>query len=150
MRKIALIICVVFLLALTACEKCRYVEPAIGLISIELVFLDSTGVNVFDNQYDINELELSYADGDSVSFETGEEQSSVRFFFERNSGNFDQQINTDYVIKFSSSDTDYFTISYESTESGDCGGWRYKYVDVIYEGENYSRPDNIELVEIEI
>jgi|GEM_PF-4806068 len=143
------LVLILILSSLTSCEKCRYADVAVGDLSLELVFLDSTGASVFDSQFDIDELVILDSVSDTVELALNPSNNGVSFRFDKARG-IGQESNDDYTVQFDSLDTKMFSINYKSSAVGECGGWKYDFVRLTLDDVVYSREEDFVPIEIEL
>jgi hypothetical protein len=146
MKKLILTIVLIGLF-ISCRDKCRYVDPSVGNPIIEIIFLDSSGINLFDSQFEIIKLKLT--DIGVIDFDIDSINHSILFDFNVNHHH-NKQHSNNYEIEFNTGSKESFSITYESSEYSECGSWDFNYVYLIHDGVTYTRPQNSNIVKVKI
>lgn len=143
-----IILPLLFTLVLVACrDDCRYVEPAIGNPIISFTLVDTSGTNVFDERYDISAARLIREGSDELQLDIDHDLNTLSFSFAQGSG-FDVDYTDEYILRLDSLSSEQFVLIYRKTEVGECGGWKYEFVNLVHDGQLYIRRSSTDMIEI--
>jgi hypothetical protein len=130
----------VFPILFLACDPCRNVDPNIVCnVPIKIEIIDSNGINIFKNDFNIDSLQIIALNGtnDNFTVDTIDNTFSIVIFNCKdlpNNNNMEQT--ADYLLKLNQTETDTLFFRFKIFE-GECEGNNYDYLKLKYYNKIY-------------
>ncbi len=118
---------------------------------VEISFVDSNGIQVFENFDDLKNVSIRDTSFNTVYMELDSIRLSINFYFRYNLA-YDQAFSQPFFLHFENNQSDTIIVSYllRSVGSGSCKGSVFNYVKLDFRGEQYERSRRNEIVYLRV